>query len=288
MANYENKGGLTAFGAAGPVAKVLDSTTRKLTGAENEGDDSHSQIAARQAALRALREDEVPIVVAGAYAVREYTGIYRDTKDLDVFCLRADAERALESLARIGFRTEMTDPLWLAKGFADDGEFVDVIFSSGNGVAEVDELWFTRSRAAKVLGVPSLIAPVEEIIWSKAFVQERERYDGADVHHLIRFCADFIDWNHLLMRFEPHEEVLLAHLVNYRFAFPGEREKVPRWVLEALIPAMLAEGPVGREKVCRGTLLSRCQYAVDLALGLADARPLEVPAWRAHKMGIDS
>ncbi len=283
MANYESKSGLAASGA-GPVPKVLDSTTRRVTGAQNEGDASHSQIAARQAALRALREDEVPIIVAGAYAVREYTGIYRDTKDLDVFCRRSDAERALASLKRAGFRTEMTDSLWLGKGYADDGEFVDVIFSSGNGIAEVDEHWFSRAREAKVLGVPSLIAPVEEIIWSKAFVQERERYDGADVHHLIRFCSEFIDWNHLMMRFEPHQEVLLAHLVNYRFAVPGEREKVPRWVLDALIPATLADAPAGREMVCRGTLFSRCQYAVDLSMGLADARPLEVPAWREHKM----
>ncbi|MFN7133484.1 MAG: hypothetical protein ACK4N5_15495, partial [Myxococcales bacterium] len=142
-----------------PPKKVLDSTTRRLTGDNNEGDDSHAQIAARKAALEALREDGVPFVVAGAYAVREYTGIYRDTKDLDVFCLRGDVDRVLKCLARAGFRTEITEPLWLAKGFADDGEFVDVIYSSGNGVAEVDEQWLRRAREAKVLGVPALIAP---------------------------------------------------------------------------------------------------------------------------------
>lgn len=67
-------------------------------------EDSAAQVAARRAALVALSEDQVPFVVAGAYALREYTGIFRDTKDLDLFCLRADAGRALGSLFRVGFR----------------------------------------------------------------------------------------------------------------------------------------------------------------------------------------
>src|SRR5262249_18395671 len=36
-------------------------------------------------ALQALNGASVPYVVAGAYAIYEHTGIYRQTKDLDVF-----------------------------------------------------------------------------------------------------------------------------------------------------------------------------------------------------------
>src|SRR4051812_9317344 len=93
--------------------------------------DSATQYAARAEALRAVTDAHVPIVVAGAYALREYAGIVRDTKDLDVFCKRGDVERVLEALGGAGFRTEVTDPVWLAKGFHPSGEFVDVIFSAG-------------------------------------------------------------------------------------------------------------------------------------------------------------
>ena len=34
--------------------------------------------------------------------------------------------------------------------------------------------------------MPALVVPAEEMIWSKAFIQERERFDGADIHHLLR------------------------------------------------------------------------------------------------------
>jgi len=247
--------------------------------------DSAAQIAARRAALAALKEDEVPFVVAGAYAMREYTGIHRDTKDLDVFCRRDDSERALESLARVGFQVERTDSLWLAKGFAEDGEFVDVIFSSGNGVAEVDEMWLVRARRGVVLGVPALIAPPEEIIWSKSYVQERERYDGADIQHLIRHTASFLDWPYLLSRMHPHPEVLLAHLLLFRFSFPGEKDKIPEWVLDELIALSRRPALPTEEGLCRGTLLSSQQYLVDLDEGLRDARPLEVPNWPLHRPG---
>ncbi|MDQ3810883.1 MAG: hypothetical protein M3336_11385, partial [Chloroflexota bacterium] len=36
-------------------------------------------------ALRALNGAGVPYIVAGAYAIYEHTGIYRETKDLDLF-----------------------------------------------------------------------------------------------------------------------------------------------------------------------------------------------------------
>ena len=44
------------------------------------------------------------------------------------------------------------------------------------------------------------IAPLEEIIWQKAYITERERFDGADIAHLQLKCAHKIDWEHLLER----------------------------------------------------------------------------------------
>jgi hypothetical protein len=82
-------------------------------------------------------------------------------------------------LESAGYRTEVSFPHWLAKAFGDDG-FVDVIFSSGNSVAEVDEEWFTHASQDEILGVPVSLCPAEEMIWHKGYVQERERFDGAD------------------------------------------------------------------------------------------------------------
>lgn len=237
----------------------------------------------RARALRAMNASGVPYTVAGAYALREYAGIVRDTKDLDLFVRRVDVAATLRVLRRAGFRTELTDPVWLAKGFARSGEYVDVIFSSGNGVAAVDDEWIARARDAEVLGEPSRVASPEDIIWSKAFVCERERYDGADVNHVLRFCGHLIDWRRLARRFQPYPAVLLSHLVLFRFAFPADAHKVPTWLLDRLYARCRREPPAADEPLCRGTLLSRSQYAIDLRLGLRDARDAEVTDWQEHR-----
>jgi hypothetical protein len=231
-----------------------------------------AELDARASALRALEETGVPSLVAGAYAMFEYTSIFRDTKDLDIFLRRRDLDSALLALEAAGFRTELTDPLWIAKAFCGE-YFVDLIFSSGNGVAVVDDLWFQHAQRGQVMGVPCLLAPVEEIIWSKAFVNERERFDGADVVHLIRACGHRMDWGRLLARFDRYWEVLFAHLLFYRFVYPGERNQVPLWVTRELSARAAQDRCEHSPTLCRGNLISRVQYQHDyLQLGLEDGR----------------
>lgn len=224
--------------------------------------------------IRLLRDAGVPFLVGGAYAFRAYTGIERHTKDLDLFVRRADIPRALEALEEAGYEAEVTYPHWLAK--ARQGEdFVDLIFRSGNGVSEVNDGWFERAPAAEVFGEPIALCPPEEIIWTKAFIMERERFDGADVHHLLLRASERLDWEELLQRFDPHFHVLLAHLVLFRFAYPSERERIPAFVIERLVERFRSEteDPLPGERVCRGTLLSRAQYLVDIQeWGFRDSR----------------
>jgi hypothetical protein len=233
-----------------------------------------AELDARADALRALNAVGIEYVVAGAYAFFEYTGIFRDTKDLDVFLRRRDLERAFDALRGAGFRCEMEDEVWIGKAFRGE-YFVDLIFSSGNGIATVDDAWFQFAREGVVMGEPVLLAPPEEIIWSKGFVCERERYDGHDVSNLIRAVGHEMSWERLLDRYADHWEVLLSHLVMYRFAFPGERSQVPRWVMEELLrrgSETLAEGDWER-RICRGRLVSRTQYEHAVHdLGYDDAR----------------
>lgn len=236
-------------------------------------------------ALSVLKGAEVPFVVAGAYALHQYTGIYRDTKDLDLFLRRQDVERAMEALRSVGFVTSMLDPVWIAKAYASDDYFADLIFSSGNGVAEVDDLWISRAHAGVIHGLPVLVAPPEEIIWSKAFVCERERFDGADVCHIILARGKQMDWHHIMRRFDPHWEVLLAHLTLYRFSYPGQRDHVPDWVWQELLRrAATQQNEPERKLLCRGMLLSRGQFRVDVEhWGYEDARMTEVEGFRAHR-----
>jgi len=239
-------------------------------------------------ALRALHQAGVEFLIGGAFALSRYTGIERFTKDLDIFVREADCARTLETLAGIGCQTEWTFRHWLAKARRDDA-LIDVIYGSGNGVAMVDDQWFAHAPAADVCGIASRLSPAEELIWSKAFVMERERFDGADVMHVIRGIGPDLDWPRLIARFGEHWRVLMSLLVLYAFVYPSERHQIPAWVSDELTQR-LASGwndDLRNGKTSFGPLLSREQYLPDLEhFGYIDGRlvsgcmtPGEIAEW---------
>lgn len=228
--------------------------------------------------LQSLNTSQVPYLVGGAYALNCYTGIDRHTRDLDIFIRRDDFARVGEALSQDGYEAELTFPHWLGKVYAN-GVYIDLIFSSGNGIAEVDDAWFEHAADAVVLDVPTRICPPEEIIWSKAFIMERERYDGADIAHLLRALGERLDWQRLFRRFEPHWRVLLSHLVLFGFVYPAHRDLVPVAIMEELLGRLRHEmhSAPPQHSICLGTLLSREQYLNDIERqGLQDGRLVPV------------
>jgi hypothetical protein len=223
------------------------------------------ELTARASALRLMKEAGIPFVVGGAYAYAHYTGIHRDTKDLDLFLQKADADRAIQVFEEQGWRTERNTHGWLHKAFWGD-YLIDLIFGSGNGITVVDEAWVANGVEGVVLGQPCLMSPAEEIIWSKAFVLERERFDGAELNHLFLEMGPRLDWKRLLQRFDRYWEVLLGHLLFFRFAYPSNRENVPSWVMMGLLARAFdsVRGGNWRGRLCRGSLLSKVLYRVDV------------------------
>ena len=225
--------------------------------------------------LRALVRHNVPCLVAGTYALECYTGIRRKTRDLDLFITRGQWDAAVDALASEGIPSELSFPHWLGKA-GSPRLFVDLVWASANGLCRVTEDWFPPAPVARLHGINVRMCPPEELIWSKAFVMERERFDGADVVHLIRARGASLDWDRLLARFGEHWEVLLAHLVLFGFVFPAERDAVPSALRQRLLARAGRAGmPPQVGPLCRGTLLSREQYLVDVEeRGDADARLL--------------
>ena len=222
--------------------------------------------------LRTLTNEAVPFVVGGALALKHFAGIARDTKDLDVFLRKGDVPRAMDVLANHGFETKVLFPHWLAKAWSGP-HFVDFIFDSANGLCAVDDVWFEKAAHCSLWNVPVLVSPVEEMIVSKSFVMERERFDGADVYHLLEACGETLDWDRLIVRFGDNWRVLLGHLVFFSFVYPKRRSVIPEEVMKRLLDRARNEHAAEDVGVCKGTLLSREQYLVDLReRGYADAR----------------
>jgi hypothetical protein len=152
---------------------------------------------------------------------------------------------------------------------------VDVIFNSGNGLCEVDDTWFKHAASGQVFGFPVNFCPPEEMIWTKTFIMERERYDGGDVAHLLLKCGNRLDWVRLLDRFGSHWGVLLSHLILFGYVYPSEKKQIPQDVMRDLLHQLGEESaaPIPVDQPCQGPLLSRIQYRPDIEkMGFKDAR----------------
>ncbi len=239
--------------------------------------------------LKTLHRSDVPFLVGGTFAMETLAGISRQTKDLDLFVRRQDWAAACRALRDVGIDTRIVYAHWLGKATYCEF-FVDLIFASGNGLARVDDTWLTHGSVSTILDVPVRVCPPEEMMWSKSFVMERERFDGADVLHILRHSGKQLNWQRLLARFDGHSNVLLAHVMLFTYVYPAARDIVPAWVLDELWKRRDNQPP-GSGRECRGTLLSRTQYLVDVdAWGFSDARlgphgtmsGDEVAAWSAE------
>jgi len=215
--------------------------------------------------LSILDRSSLPFLLAGAYALQAYTGLRRDTKDIDIFCAPEVYPDILRTLAAEGYRTEITDANWIAKAFC--GElFVDVIFASANGQIHIDKSWFDAAPEQVIFDVPVRLIPVTELIYSKLYIADRTRYDGADIEHLILRCAGDIDWDRLLTLVGRDWQLLLARLLSFQWVYPSERDRIPQAVLDDLLERQrdLRKLPVPKDRVTRGPLLSRTQYLIDV------------------------
>ncbi len=222
--------------------------------------------------LRLLEESEVPYLLAGTYAINAHTGLDRPSKDLDIFCKAGDYPRILTHFQHSGYEIEVEDERWIAK-IKREPWFADLIFSSTSAVAPVTDRWFEEVCTTRLYGVEVRVLPPTELVWSKLFVQDRCRYDGADVAHVLLRQGERIDWERLLGYAEQYWEVLLAQLINFRFIYPSERRRVPSWLMDELLERLRqqAELPEPRTRVCRGRHFSRIDYLVDISeWGFAD------------------
>ena len=239
--------------------------------------------------MQLLLENDLEFLVGGAYAVAHYTGLARDTKDFDLLLCPTDVERALAIWRKAGYTADFEFTHWLAK-VRSGRACVDVIFRAGNGLGTIDETWFEEAREVNMFGIRVRVAPPEELIWQKAYIMERERFDGADVAHLLASCAPLINWQRLVQRFEPDWRVLWSHLILFGFIFPSKRSLIPVDLVKEFNYRVAKEqnDPQPNDKCCNGTLLSRIQYHSDVTSGgLADARrsarcqmsPAEIRRW---------
>ncbi len=219
-----------------------------------------------QEALEMLNASGANFMLGGAFAMFQYTGLYRDTKDLDIFCKSSEYPHILKFFADKGYRTELTDVRWLAKVFKGE-YFIDIIFDTVNNICTVDDSWYAHATEGQFEGIPVKFMPAEELIWCKIYVQNRERYDSADINHILLKYGRKIDWKRLFFRIDQHWHLLLAQILIFQFVYPSEyHEIIPKWLFDELMSRANEQYdlPPAVVKVCRGPMIDQTQYKVDI------------------------
>jgi hypothetical protein len=228
-----------------------------------------TDVPAEQAALfrevlTALEERHVRFAVSGAFALRAHTGICRFTKDLDLFMTAKTCREVFPYLRERGFDCVVCDPVWLAK--ARKGEFfVDMITGMSNAVIVVEDSWIERATPAIVHQVRTRVLGPEELVASKIFVAKRERFDGADIAHVIYGTYGSFDWERELQLVGEHWEMLLWSLLLFRYVYPAHTHYVPATIWRRLLRRFedqIAQPPSNVR--FRGSLVDENMFAIDV------------------------
>jgi hypothetical protein len=134
-----------------------------------------------------------------------------------------------------------------------------------NAALAVEASWIARSKPAVVHGVRTRVLAPEELLASKIFVTRRERFDGADIAHVIYGTRGNVDWQRVLFLAGDHWEMLLWALLFFRYCYPAHTYYVPRTIWQTLLERFrgvaLRPDPGAR---FRGSLVDPKMFAIDV------------------------
>lgn len=181
-------------------------------------------------AIDVLRSTGRQFMLAGAFSLASYTGLWRNTKDLDFYVQPQDRDAIVEALTKAGF-TDYYEKLpyvrhWIYRAHKGDC-IVDIIWAMANQRAQVDPEWFERAPEIRVRGEMLRVVPAEELLWCKLYVLQKERCDWGDVINLIHSLGGDLDWEHLVERLGGDLPLLSGLLNVYCWLCPGTVLELP-------------------------------------------------------------
>jgi Uncharacterised nucleotidyltransferase len=180
--------------------------------------------------IQQARSRRIRFAFGGAFATALYTGELRNTKDFDLYILPEDRERMVQAMNDAGLRDYFDrlhyDQSWIYRGSRGD-IIVDAIWQMANHRAVVDQQWLTGGPEVELKGERLRAIPLEELVWSKLYVLQRERCDWTDIFNLLDAQIQLLDWEHLLRRLGDDAPLLAAALRVFVWLAPARLSAIP-------------------------------------------------------------
>jgi hypothetical protein len=217
-----------------------------------------------RAAIRAVQATGMPFMLGGGFALAAFTGRWRDTKDIDFYIRSEHRDVVTSALAQAGFedyfRRLPYDRKWIYRSIRSN-VIVDIIWSMANQRAQVDPVWFERAGSVSLRGEKLQVVPLEELIWCKLYILQRDHCDWTDILNLLYAVGSEIDWAHLLDRLEDDTPLLKGVLSVFGWLCPrGVLELPPSlWERLEMRPPPREPQPPSQDRI--RLLDSRCWFA---------------------------
>ena len=217
------------------------------------------------AVLSHARASGVRFAMSGGFTGSFYTGVWRNTKDMDLCVLPSNREALIDATRRAGLHDlhdeKPYDRRWIYRA-TRDGVIVDTIWQLANFRDQVDDAWLECGPEVVLYGESVRLVPPEEMIWSKIHIVQRERCDWPDVINLIYATGAALDWSRLIRRMRgPDERLLGSVMLLFSWLAPGRARTFPEWIWGALRIAPPGDGP-DRDDARVALLESRPWFAV--------------------------
>jgi len=149
-------------------------------------------------AAAALRDAGIPYLVAGGVASWVRGGPSTD-HDLDFLIRPVDADRALDTLADVGFRPEKPPEEWLFKAW-DGDVLVDLIFSPAG--LDVDDELIERGEEREVEAMTMRVLSAEDLLVSKLMAMTEHSINYRSCLEIARALREQIDFGDVRRRTE--------------------------------------------------------------------------------------
>ena len=194
---------------------------------------SQEQWSVYQRVIAASHAAGLQFAVGGGFAVGHYTGLWRESKDMDLYVLRQDAPILQNILTEAGlvdyFDQLPYDRAWIYRAIKDK-VIVDIIWAMANHKNDVDQRWIACGPEITLGGETVRFVPPEEMIWAKLYVLQRDRSDWPDALNMISAQRRNLNWRHLLDRLRDDAPLLFALLTVFRWMCPNLAQDLPAWL----------------------------------------------------------
>jgi len=149
--------------------------------------------------VAALRESELPYLLAGGLAIWARGGPERD-HDLDFLVKAEDAERALQVLVDTGMSPERPPEDWLLKAYDENGVLVDLIFRPSE--TPVTDEMIERGDELEVMAIKVNVVSAGDVLVSKLLALREHELDYDTIVEMTRAVREQIDWPDVRARTE--------------------------------------------------------------------------------------